>query len=151
MVGEDGDGKEVGDGDEMRVDDGEKGDEEKKEDGGCISIQLNGGLREEEGLVEDGLFKVDSVQPLQGAKKRKSGCVRRFKQDAVLPQGSGDGKGEKLGGEDVDWTEDGNAERQKVEEDGNPPYIVKLLRAVEYQASVTNNVQQVSIKFKALR
>ena len=130
---------------------GVKDDEQKKAGGVCISIQIHGGQREEEGFVEDGSSKVECAQPLQGAKKRKSGCVRRFKQDAVQPQGIQDGKGEKLGSEDVDLTEDDNGERQKLDEDAKPPYITKILRAVEYHASVTNNVQQVSIKFKALR
>lgn len=115
-------------------------DEAKREGGGggSISIQINGGSKEE-GLVEDGSLK--------GAKKRKSGSVKRFK-----PEGAGqDDKGEKMGNEDADSGEDDNGGKQKLDEAAKPPYIVKILKAVEFDASVTNNVQQVSLKFKALR
>ncbi|ONK58882.1 uncharacterized protein A4U43_C08F700 [Asparagus officinalis] len=56
-----------------------------------------------------------------------------------------------MGNEDADSGEDDNGEKQRLDEAAKAAYIVKILKAVEFDASVTNNVQQVSLKFKALR
>ncbi|KAG0464416.1 hypothetical protein HPP92_020485 [Vanilla planifolia] len=133
--------------------------DDQKEDGnkesGRISVQLN----EEEGWMEDGSSKIECTQPV-GSKKRKSGSVRRFKQDLhmeVQDEARDVAPGsEKLGNEDVDSNEN-------EEEIGNkaiklygcanlpPPTITKILKPVRYHASVIDDVQQVSITFKALR
>ncbi|KAG0452032.1 hypothetical protein HPP92_025872 [Vanilla planifolia] len=82
--------------------------DDQKEDGnkesGRISVQLN----EEEGWMEDGSSKIECTQPV-GSKKRKSGSVRRFKQDLhmeVQDEARDVAPGsEKLGNEDVDSNE----------------------------------------------
>lgn len=135
--------------------------------GPSISIHLPGG-REEDGST-DGFSKVESAQPLQqgnqvtGAKRRKSGCVRRFRQDsrpcdrdevrnAAARSANGScGKGEKSGNEDVGSTEDEIGDKNKVDDSAKPLFIAKIIKPIRYYATVTDNVQQVSITFKALR
>lgn len=112
-------------------------------------------------VVNHDLSKVEnSVQapPSQagqvtGAKKRKSGSVRRFKQDeATREQGElHNGKREKPGNEDVDSTEGETGDRNKGEDCANRIHITKIIKPVRYFATMTNDVQQVSITFKALR
>ncbi|KAJ8509972.1 hypothetical protein OPV22_000406 [Ensete ventricosum] len=121
-------------------------------------------LRQEDGSM-DGFSKVESTQASQGivatgAKRRKSGCVKRFQQDsatdhwdkqqnAYVRRETGPcGKGEKSGNKNVVPELDN---KNKLDDTGKPPSITKLLAPVRFFASVTNNVQQVSITFKALR
>ncbi|PKA62409.1 putative chromo domain-containing protein LHP1 [Apostasia shenzhenica] len=103
----------------------------------------DGPSMEEDGLMEDGASKAENMQPV-GSKKRKSGSVRRFKQ-AVLPSNDDDVynmaiRGEKMVNEDVDSNEN----------EDEKPTITKILKAVSYHASVTDDVQQVSIEFIVL-
>lgn len=123
-----------------------------------ISIQLNGPALEEEGSMEDGSSKIEFSHPV-GSKKRKSGSVRRFKQD-LLQDNQDEAHnavlaGEKPGNEDADSNENEEEIENKAKkfDDSmtNPHTITKILKAVRYHASVTDNAQQVSIIFKALR
>ncbi|XP_010943388.1 probable chromo domain-containing protein LHP1 isoform X2 [Elaeis guineensis] len=136
-------------------------------EGPSISIHLPGG-REEDGST-DGFSKVENAQPLQqgnqvtGAKRRKSGCVRRFKQDsrpcdrdevrnaAARGANGSCGKGEKSGNEDVGSTEDEIGDKNKADDSAKQLFIAKIIKPIRYYATVTDNVQQVSITFKALR
>ncbi|XP_042423213.1 probable chromo domain-containing protein LHP1 [Zingiber officinale] len=119
--------------------------------------------REEDGSL-DGFSKVECTQALPaniptGAKRRKSGCVRRFTQGSVTGQQDEQqtvtarketgpcGKGEKFENAHVSEFDDKN----KLDDAGKSPSITKLLKPVRFYASVVNNVQQVSITFKALR
>ncbi|XP_008805740.2 probable chromo domain-containing protein LHP1 [Phoenix dactylifera] len=138
-----------------------------EQQGQSISIHLPGG-REEDGST-DGFSKVESAQPSQqgnqvtGAKRRKSGCVRRFKQDsrpcdrdevrnAAARSANGScGKGEKSGNEDVGSTEDEIGDKNKMDDSAKALFIAKIIKPIRYYATVTDNVQQVSITFKALR
>jgi hypothetical protein len=88
-----------------------------------------------------------------GAKKRKSGCVRRFKLDeATQVQGDNrDHTSEKPGNEHVDSTEGEIVDKNKRDEYGNQIHITKIIKPVRYFASIMDGVQQVSIMFKALR
>lgn len=86
-----------------------------------------------------------------GAKKRKLGSVRRFKQDEAQ-QDQGElhtGRREKPGNEDVDSTEGETGHRTKGEDCANR--ITRIIKPVRYFATMTDDVQQVSITFKALR
>ncbi|KAK8937360.1 putative chromo domain-containing protein LHP1 [Platanthera zijinensis] len=134
-------------------------DEQEKDCGketGCISIQLNSTV-DEEGSMEDGSSKVECAHPV-GSKKRKSGSVRRFQKD-LLQDGHDEGGHnavialEKLENEGVDSNENeeeiGNKAHRPVDS-MNPPTITKILKPVSCQAIVTDNVQKVSIIFKAL-
>ena len=88
-----------------------------------------------------------------GAKKRKLGSVRRFKQDEA-PQDQGEqhtGRHDKPSNEDVDSTEGETGDRSKGEDCANRVHITKIIKPVRYVARVTDNAQQVSITFKALR
>src|SRR5207237_654013 len=89
-----------------------------------------------------GLSKVDnSVQapPSQGgqvtgAKKRKSGCVRRFKQDEVT-QEQGDLRDrtrEKPGIEHVDSTEGETGDKNKGEDSASQIHITRIIKPVRY-------------------
>ncbi|CAM0957053.1 unnamed protein product [Alopecurus aequalis] len=86
-----------------------------------------------------------------GAKKRKLGSVRRFKQDeAQQDQGElHNGRREKPGNEDVDSTEGEPGDRTKGVDCVNR--ITRIIKPVRYFATMTDDVQQVSITFKALR
>lgn len=88
-----------------------------------------------------------------GAKKRKSGCVRRFKLDeATQEQGNHCGRtNEKPGNEYVDSTEGEIVDKNKGEECGNQVRITKIIKPVRYFASIMDGVQQVSITFRALK
>jgi hypothetical protein len=88
-----------------------------------------------------------------GAKKRKSGCVRRFKLDeGTQVQGDNrDHTSEKPGNEHVDSTEGEIVDKNKRDEYGNQIHISKIIKPVRYFASIMDGVQQVSIMFKALR
>ncbi|XP_020590384.1 probable chromo domain-containing protein LHP1 [Phalaenopsis equestris] len=146
--------------DEVEANGSHEADEKKKEsdkEAGHISIQLNVPAVEEEGSMEDGASKVEFCHPV-GSKKRKSGSVRRFKQNSVHCQQDEAHNvviaGEKLGNEGADSNENeeeiGN-KTKKLDDSMNPHTITKILKAVRYHASVTDNVQQVSIIFTALR
>ncbi|KAG0549743.1 hypothetical protein BDA96_01G280800 [Sorghum bicolor] len=112
----------------------------------------------------NGSLKVDNstrATPPQGgqvtgAKKRKSGCVRRFKQDEVTQEQGDirDRTGDKPGNETVDSTEGETGDKNKGEDSGNQihmPKIIKIIKPVRYFATVMDGVQQVAITFKALR
>lgn len=91
-----------------------------------------------------------------GAKKRKSGCVRRFKQDEVTQEQGDirDRTSDKPGNETVDSTEGDPGDKNKGEDSGNQihmPKIIKIIKPVRYFATVMDGVQQVAITFKALR
>uniref|UniRef100_A0A0D9XIL0 Chromo domain-containing protein n=1 Tax=Leersia perrieri TaxID=77586 RepID=A0A0D9XIL0_9ORYZ len=84
-----------------------------------------------------------------GARKRKSGNVRRFEQNKPT-QGEG-----KCGGlvvaEDVGSTEGEIGDKSKTEGCPNRTHLTRIIKAVRFSADVNNDVQQVSILFKALR
>ncbi|RWW14472.1 hypothetical protein GW17_00021754 [Ensete ventricosum] len=120
--------------------------------------------REEDGSM-DGFSKVESTRASQGnvvtgAKRRKSGCVRRFQQGSAMDhqdeqqntsmrrETGSCGKSEKSGNKNVNSELE---DKNKLDDTGELPSITKLLKPVRFYASVTNNVQQVSITFKALR
>ncbi|CAN6324194.1 unnamed protein product [Urochloa humidicola] len=92
-----------------------------------------------------------------GAKKRKSGCVRRFKQDEAATQekgGNRDRISDKPGNEYVDSTEGETGDKNKGEDSASHiynPKIIKIIKPVRYFSTVVEGVQQVAISFKALR
>jgi len=94
---------------------------------------------------------------ITGAKKRKSGCVRRFKQDEAAIQEQGgvrDHTSDKPGNEYVDSTEGETGDKNKGEDSASQIHnskILKIIKPVRYFATVLDGVQQVAITFKALR
>ncbi|KAJ6296814.1 hypothetical protein OIU78_022522 [Salix suchowensis] len=115
--------------------------------------------------LENGLPKVDydSLQNSQrtGAKKRKSGSVKRFKKDSVkptflhnssanFPVGSTGGVAQ-LGIENPSSTWDNSSHMPIAENTINALTITKILKPTGFSASVFDNVQDVHITFLALR
>ncbi|CAA6669481.1 unnamed protein product [Spirodela intermedia] len=171
-----------GEGNTMHVDSKPNGDDREqkektdhnKEPG---SIKLGGLDSTEEGagpvsinlrLEEDRLSKIESLAQHQsgarftGAKKRKSGCIRRFKQDASDYASSSQSlvtrsmnkcptMGEKMGNEDAVPT--GVEAGDKYRSDGSTrkDALMKILKTVACSASISNDVQDVSVTFVALR
>lgn len=131
--------------------------------GAPLSVSLTD--QQDEHQLANGSSKVEnSVRPpasqggqITGAKKRKSGCVRRFKQDEVAPQEQGgirDRTSDKPGNEYVDSTEGETGDKNKGDDSASHihnPKIVKIIKPVRYFATVVDGVQQVAISFKALR
>ncbi|KAK9140742.1 hypothetical protein Scep_010423 [Stephania cephalantha] len=98
-----------------------------------------------------------------GAKKRKLGSVRRFKQESTSNElgdaqnsiarcviESGDKVGA-LGMEDVDSLGDDLGDKNNLDDSISPCSITKIIKAIGYSASVSNNIQDVSITFMAMR
>lgn len=116
--------------------------------------------QQDEHQPASGVSKVDSsvqgpppqVGQVTGAKKRKLGSVRRFKQDeAQQEQGQVvNGTSEKPVNEDADSAQGETGDRTKGEDGGNRR-ITKIIKPVRYFATMTDDVQQVSITFRALR
>ncbi|TVU30721.1 hypothetical protein EJB05_22356, partial [Eragrostis curvula] len=106
-------------------------------------------------LPKDNLVQAPSSQGGQvtGAKKRKSGCVKRFKADEATKEQGGhrDRTSEKAGNEYVDSTEGEIVDKNKGDECANQVHITKIIKPVRYFATIMNGMQQVSITFKALR
>ncbi|XP_010525009.1 PREDICTED: chromo domain-containing protein LHP1-like isoform X2 [Tarenaya hassleriana] len=125
----------------------------------------HGGVYSEGDVPKNGLLKVRSKELDKsgrciGAKRRKSGSVKRFKHDATTskpttnPNPSPDltaldtfGAIVKLGTEYHGVTENGLCQKTKMEELN----ITKILKPISFSASVSENVQDVSVTFTALR
>ncbi|WVZ58230.1 hypothetical protein U9M48_008518 [Paspalum notatum var. saurae] len=128
-----------------------------------LSVSLTD--QQDENHPVNGLSKVEnSVRALPsqggqvtGAKKRKSGCVRRFKQDEAATQEQGDIRdrtSDKPGNEYGDSTEGETGDKNKGDDSAcqiHMPKIIKIIKPVRYFATVMDGVQQVAITFKALR
>lgn len=121
---------------------------------------------EEDGST-DRHSKVGCTLPVQssrftGAKRRKSGSVRRFKKDlascdldeapnvAVRNGIDSRDKGEMVGMEDIESVGDEASDKNKLDEFTNPHHLVKILKPIGYSASISNNTD-VSVTFMALR
>ncbi|XP_010275118.1 PREDICTED: chromo domain-containing protein LHP1-like [Nelumbo nucifera] len=116
----------------------------------------------------NGISKVESMEPAQsslltGAKKRKSGCVRRFKQDLAS---GGPGNGENpfvrstiehrnrigpVGIDDAESNGDNMCNKNKLDDSTNPYSITKIVKPIGYSANILNNVQDVTVTFLAVR
>ncbi|KAK9273306.1 hypothetical protein L1049_018113 [Liquidambar formosana] len=119
---------------------------------------------EGDGLA-DGLPKVDGAETTQtnrctGAKRRKSGSVKRFKQDPAScePNDSQDatariasgscGRVEPLG---VGFVGDDSGHKNKFDDARNASVITEIIKPISYSASVSNSVQDVLVTFMATR
>uniref|UniRef100_A0A6N2NLW3 Chromo domain-containing protein n=1 Tax=Salix viminalis TaxID=40686 RepID=A0A6N2NLW3_SALVM len=118
--------------------------------------------------LANGLPKVDYGDLVQnsrctGAKKRKSGSVKRFKKDSVmcepvfLPNSSGNfpagstGAAAQPGIENPSTTWNNSSHMPMTENSINAFAITKILKPIGFSASVFDNVQDVLITFRALR
>lgn len=172
----------VGEGNTMDVDSKPNGDDrEQKQKTDHIkepgSIKLNGLDYAEEGagpvsinlrLEEDTLSKIESLAQHQsggrftGAKKRKSGCIRRFKQDASDYASSSQSlvtrsmnkcltAGENMGNEDAVPRGVEAGDMYRLDGSTSKDALIRILKAVACSASISNDVQDVSVTFVALR
>ncbi|XP_022718713.1 chromo domain-containing protein LHP1 isoform X2 [Durio zibethinus] len=133
-----------------------------------LAIRFQGGTASEGDGLANGLPKVDHVKSVQsdrriGAKRRKSGSVKRFKQDQS-PSGSnltqtatpnihvGYGITDaQIGIENLGFSADGLSHRHLIDNSVNVPVITKILKPVVFSASVSDNTQDVSVTFLAIR
>ncbi|KAI3941849.1 hypothetical protein MKW92_020390 [Papaver armeniacum] len=89
-----------------------------------------------------------------GARRRKSGNVKRFKKETAVSVVDNARNGDKLEAHMVvdgeGMTRDNAADQRKAERLPNTCYITKILKPVGYSASVSNNVQDVRVSFVAM-
>ena len=108
-----------------------------EEGAGAVSVDLRLGEENKPSKSE-----ASPAQRFTGARKRKSGSVRRFKQDA--PDKAADFQG--LAAEK---TVDGDTVTGvAVAEDGG---LVKIVKTVAFAAAISNDIQKVSVTFVARR
>ncbi|KAL4380082.1 hypothetical protein GQ457_02G039460 [Hibiscus cannabinus] len=95
-----------------------------------------------------------------GANRRKSGSVKRFKQDSASTGPNLTQNAIRVGYANTDadmemvnlgLTSDGLNHRPLIDDSVNVPVITKIIRPVEFSASVLDNNQDVSVTFLALR
>ncbi|KAA8520325.1 hypothetical protein F0562_014581 [Nyssa sinensis] len=116
----------------------------------------------------NGLSKADGEEPAQagrcsGAKRRKSGFVKRFKQDSAtcvsndaqnVTARTTDGPCGRVGGQGIQNSNSmGNdlGLKNKFDNSINMSTITKIIKPISYSASVSNNVQDVLVTFMAIR
>ncbi|KAJ1411730.1 Chromo-like domain superfamily [Sesbania bispinosa] len=110
----------------------------------------------------DGQSKVDCKEPVQsrrcrGAKRRKSGSVKRFKKETNTcePVDTQNPTGMSVG--TVEPSSTGiagnmeNSNHNKMEDARTAPNIVKIIKAIGYSASVSCNIQDILVTFMAMR
>ncbi|XVE90315.1 hypothetical protein DITRI_Ditri20bG0067600 [Diplodiscus trichospermus] len=132
------------------------------------AIRFQGGKASEGDGLANGLPNVDNVESVQsnrriGAKRRKSGSVKRFKQD-LSSSGSnliqnaipnihvGYGITDtQIGDGNLGLTADGLSHRPLIDNSVNVPVITGILKPVGFSASVSDNTQDVSVNFLAIR
>ncbi|KAE8673788.1 Chromodomain protein, putative isoform 2 [Hibiscus syriacus] len=118
--------------------------------------------------LTDGLRNVDGVETVKsdrrtGAKRRKSGSVKRFKQDissyrSNLTQNATpnirvdyETTDAQMGIENLCLTADGLSHTHLMDNSVNIPIITKILKPVGFSASVSDNNQDVLVTFLAIR
>lgn len=133
-----------------------------------FAVQLQE-TRAPEGLCTvDGLSKADHVEPVQtnrctGARRRKSGSVKRFKQESASfgPNDSQNATGrntvvpcgsiEHLGMQRTDLRGYDLACKSMFDDPRNSFSITKIIKPTSYSASISENVQVVTVKFLVMR
>ncbi|XWS57939.1 hypothetical protein CRYUN_Cryun09bG0216000 [Craigia yunnanensis] len=133
-----------------------------------LAIWFQGGKASEGDGLASGLPKVDHVESVQsdrrtGSKRRKCGSVKRFKQDlssfaSNLTQNATPNihvgyeiTDAQIGIENLGVTADGLSHRPLIDNSVNVPVITKILKPVGFSASVSDNTQDVSVTFLAIR
>ncbi|XP_061372461.1 chromo domain-containing protein LHP1 [Gastrolobium bilobum] len=110
----------------------------------------------------DGQSKGDCVEPVQdgrcrGAKRRKSGSVKRFKKEtfACDPADTHKAISMSVGTVEPGWTGIagymGNNSHKKTGDAKTPCNIVKIIKPIGYSASLSSNIQDVLVTFMAMR
>lgn len=116
----------------------------------------------------DGVSKADCVEPVQsnrrtGAKRRKSGSVKRFKQEScpcepvvthnanARTRSGGSGRVQPPGTGNPGYPAENSSSRNGIAGLKNASNITRIVRPMGYSASVSNNVQDVLVTFMATR
>ncbi|OMO63764.1 hypothetical protein COLO4_32214 [Corchorus olitorius] len=133
-----------------------------------LAMRFQEGKASEGDGLTNGQPKVDRGESVQGdrrtgAKRRKSGSVKRFKQDisssgpdlsqnstSNIHVGYGITDGH-IGIENLGLRVDGLSNRLQIDNSVNVPIITKILKPVSFSASVSDNIQDVSVTFLAIR
>ncbi|CAL9006199.1 unnamed protein product [Prunus brigantina] len=132
------------------------------------SDKLSVHFQEAKASEVNGLSKVDCAEPVQsnrntGAKRRKSGSVKRFKQETQLSELGATpnatsrvsvrygGRVNQSGAENLDYAGENSSRRNKIDESKSAVRITKIIKPIGYSTSVSNDVQDVSVTFKAMR
>ncbi|XP_030477024.2 chromo domain-containing protein LHP1 isoform X2 [Syzygium oleosum] len=104
-----------------------------------------------------GVHKSDSLDPGQsnrntGAKRRKSGSVKRFKQEPASGGSAAENaicSSEQQGFGNPDFSRN---ESSLIKSSSNSaPVITKIIKPIGFSASVSNNIQDVSVTFMVMR
>ncbi|XWS42788.1 hypothetical protein CRYUN_Cryun16bG0044500 [Craigia yunnanensis] len=133
-----------------------------------LAIRFQDGKASEGDSLANGLQKVDRKESVQsdrrtGAKRRKSGSVKRFKQD-LTPSGPNltqnatpnihvgyEITDAQIGIGNLGLTANGLSHWPPIDNSVNVPVITKILKPVGFSASLSDNNQDVSVTFLALR
>ncbi|KAL3739099.1 hypothetical protein ACJRO7_020491 [Eucalyptus globulus] len=105
-----------------------------------------------------GVHKTDSLDPGQsnrntGAKRRKSGSVKRFKQELASggsPAENAICSSEQQGFGNPDFPRN-ESSLIKSSVSNSTPVITKIIKPIGFSASVANNIQDVSVTFMVMR
>ncbi|XP_043696655.1 chromo domain-containing protein LHP1 [Telopea speciosissima] len=118
--------------------------------------------------TEDELSKAEDMDPDQnsrftGAKRRKTGSVKRFKQESVSSEPGrvqnsttlcgiiSSGRVQPHGMADAGTMGEDTGDKTKLDYFTNSSTIAKIIKVVSYSASISNNVQDASVNFLVLR
>ncbi|KAL0374087.1 UNVERIFIED_CONTAM: Chromo domain protein LHP1 [Sesamum radiatum] len=113
--------------------------------------------------LANGLRRTDGVDPSQlgrciGAKKRKSGSVKRFTKDPTscsmddaLNGDPGCASLVPISIQHPDFLENNSNCKNKYEDSRSMCTITQIVRPISYKASISNNVQEVLVAFEAVR
>lgn len=134
-----------------------------------LAINFQEGRTSENNSPAAGLSKSVPVEPISenrctGAKRRKSGSVKRFRQESTISElpmaqnaeltlavvDSGVGV-EPMGVENSGYHGESLSRNNKTDEARNEPSIIKIIKPLGYSASVSNNIQDVLVTFVAMR
>ncbi|KAI4356182.1 hypothetical protein L6164_000224 [Bauhinia variegata] len=128
-----------------------------------VAIHVQGAKTPTSNGHTDGPSKVDGTEPVQndrcrGAKKRKSGSVKRFTKELDVSESVDAQRAINISGGVVEQSRTlvagsagNNSHNNRVEEVEDIPHIVKIIKPTGYSASLSSNTQEVSVTFLALR
>ncbi|KAK4488662.1 hypothetical protein RD792_004433 [Penstemon davidsonii] len=116
------------------------------EDADMVDVSYQEGQLTEGDALRTRLLKIDAVDPVQsgrctGAKKRKSGSVKRFKKDP-----------DSCSVDDAYIAVPSCTPMVVQHPDSKSiPTITQIVKPISYKASISNNVQEVLVVFEAVR
>ncbi|CAK9177448.1 unnamed protein product [Ilex paraguariensis] len=133
-----------------------------------FAVHFQPALASEGNGTANGLSKIDGVEPVEmgrrtGAKRRKSGSVKRFKQDSVScvtneqqngtarSTSSSYGIAEQQGIQNVNFMGNDFGCKNRFGSSRNMFTITEIIKPMSYSASGSNNIQDVSVTFLAMR